>query len=70
MMKQIGHKSVVHLTVWDACSKRATPLPVFLELGHNKWATLFGFNQCEKRVTRGIWTLVYTMGREGVTTEL
>jgi hypothetical protein len=49
MMKQIGHKSVVHLTAWDACSKWAAPLPVFLELGHNKWATLFGFNQREKK---------------------
>jgi hypothetical protein len=49
MMKQIGHKSVVHLTAWDACSKWAAPLPVFLELGHNKWATLFRFNQHEKK---------------------
>jgi hypothetical protein len=48
MMKQIGHKSVVHLTALDVCSKRAAPLPVFLDLGHNKWATLFGFNQRKK----------------------
>jgi hypothetical protein len=25
------------------------PAPCFLELGHNKWATLFGFNQHEKK---------------------
>jgi hypothetical protein len=23
--------------------------PCFFELGHNKWATLFGFNQREKK---------------------
>jgi hypothetical protein len=28
---------VVHLTVWDVWSKWATPLPVFLVLGHKKW---------------------------------
>jgi hypothetical protein len=39
-MKQIGHTSVVHLTAWDACSKWVALLPVFLELGHKKWATL------------------------------
>jgi hypothetical protein len=38
MMKQIGHKSVVHLMAWDVWSKWAAPLPVFLVLGHNKWA--------------------------------
>jgi hypothetical protein len=34
MMKQIGHKSVVHLTAWDEWSKWATPFPVILELGN------------------------------------
>jgi hypothetical protein len=38
MMKQIGHKSVVQLTVWDAWSKYAALLPIFLGQGHNKWA--------------------------------
>jgi hypothetical protein len=54
MMKQNGHKSVVHLTVWDACSKWAAPLSVFLELGHKKWATLLAFISVKKRATRGI----------------
>jgi hypothetical protein len=48
MMKQIAHKSVVHLTAWDACFKWAAPLPVFLELGHNKWATLLALISVKK----------------------
>jgi hypothetical protein len=40
MMKQIGHKSVVHLTAWDAWSKWASSVPSFLLLGHIKWAAL------------------------------
>jgi hypothetical protein len=40
MMKQIGHKSVVHLTACDAWSKWASSVPSFLVLGHIKWATL------------------------------
>jgi hypothetical protein len=39
-MKQICHKPVVHLTAWDAWSKWAAPFPIFLVLGHNKWAAL------------------------------
>jgi hypothetical protein len=40
MMKQICHKLVVHLTAWDAWSKWAAQFPLFLVLGHNKWAAL------------------------------
>jgi hypothetical protein len=54
MMKQIGHKSVVHLTVWDACSKWAAPLPVFFGIGPQKMGHSFVFYQREKRATWGI----------------
>jgi hypothetical protein len=65
MMKQIGHKSVVHLTSWDACSKWVAPLPGFFGIGQQKWATLLALISVKKERLGGFepWSAQWE-GRE------